>query len=632
MAPARVVVVEDERIVALHLQQQLKKLGYNVAGTAASGERALQQISDLRPDIVLMDINIEGDIDGIDTAARIPEEFHIPVIYLTAHSEASTLERAKATQPYAYLLKPFSERELHATLEMALERWRSEHALRESEQRFRNIVEASSDWFWEVDADLRHRHVWSHGNDDSDRAADLIGRPLFVDADPSYQTPTWKDVIEHLRERKPFRDAIYREAMPNKSYRFIKPSGVPFFSADGTFLGYRGASADVTGSVIAEEALQRTQKMEAIGNLTGGLAHDFNNLLGVIIGNLDLLRDRIKLDPDSHELASEALDAAIRGSDLTRRLLAFARRQPLQPQLIDVNELIANSVKLLSRTIGEQIEISFAGAPGLWPVVADTAQLESALTNLATNARDAMPLGGKLRISTSNSRLDDHYAAHHADVTAGEYTLIAVCDTGSGIPPALIDRIFEPFFTTKETGKGSGLGLSMVFGFMKQSGGHVAVYSEEGIGTIFRLYLPRANGALEPKLAAAEDPPLVGKGETVLAVEDNMAMRRIVVRQLRELGYRVLEAENGAQALGILKSGKVDLLFSDVVMPGGVTGFDVARMALALWPDLSVLLTSGFPDTEIAGNAALPAGTRLLGKPYRREDLARTLREILDNR
>lgn len=630
MDKARIVVVEDERIVALHLQQQLRKLGYEVAGTAASGEKALRQITQLRPDLVLMDINIEGDIDGVDTAARIPTNLNIPVVYLTAHAEPSTLKRAQATRPYAYLLKPFSDRELEATLQMSLERWRSEAALRQSEQRFRHVVEASSDWFWEVDPDLRYRHVWAHGDDPDDRAKGLAGSALFERADPTYESPGWRTLPDDLRERRPFRDVVYREVESDRSRRFVKSSGIPYFEIDGSFQGYRGASADITSAVTAEEQLHRAQKMEAIGNLTGGMAHDFNNLLGVIIGNLDLLRDQITADTLSSELLGEALDAALRGADLTNRLLAFARRQPLQPQLIDINALVANTLKLLTRVLGEHIEISLEAPADLWPVLADPAQLEAALTNLAANARDAMPRGGKLKFSTSNCRLDEDYASIYADVVPGDYVMVAVSDTGTGIPPSLLGRIFEPFFTTKEAGKGSGLGLSMVFGFVKQSGGHVAVYSEEGIGTIFRLYLPRAHRPPEARPEGAAAPLAGAKGEIVLAVEDNTAMRRVVVRQLRDLGYRVLEAENHTQALALLQSTRIDLLFSDVIMPGGVTGFDIARAAKALVPNLKVLMTSGFPDIKLGDQANLPADTRLLSKPYRRQDLARILREILD--
>jgi PAS domain S-box-containing protein len=398
----------------------------------------------------------------------------------------------------------------------------------------------------------------------------------------------------------------------------------------GQLVGIMYAVTDVTDRKKLEGQLQQAQKMEAIGNLTGGMAHDFNNLLGIIIGNLDLLKDQKSGDPDSNELVGEALDAGLRGADLTRRLLAFARRQPLQPTRIAVNELIATIIKLLGRTLGEQIQISLDLDPDTWPIVADPAQLESTLTNLATNARDAMPRGGQLTIVTGNRYLDEDYAALHAEVQPGEYAVIEISDTGTGMPPDIVTRIFEPFYTTKEQGKGTGLGLSMVFGFMKQSGGHINVYSEVGIGTTFRLYLPRAKGVDPDGGVAVSAATLRGSGETVLAVEDNASLRRVVVRQLTELGYRVLEAEDAATAFRVLEGEQVDLLFTDVVMPGGTNGYEIAFAVQARWPAIKVVLTSGFPEHKINGTLGAP-NLRLLSKPYRRDDLARLIREVFDS-
>ncbi|MDP1700748.1 MAG: PAS domain-containing protein [Aestuariivirga sp.] len=381
-----------------------------------------------------------------------------------------------------------------------------------------------------------------------------------------------------------------------------------------------------------ERRLVQAQKMEAIGNLTGGLAHDFNNLLGIIIGNLDLLRGQpgsgITRDPNLNQLSSEALDAALRGADLTRRLLAFARRQTLQPQRTDLNELIEGISKLLARTLGTDIEIKLDLEPKAWPANVDPSQLGASLINIVNNARDAMPNGGTLAIATSNRHLDEDYVAAHADLAPGDYTLIEVSDTGTGIPQELLDQIFEPFFTTKGQDKGTGLGLSMVFGFAKQSAGHINVYSEVGHGTTFRLYLPRDMTAAE----APEAPKTsIRQGhETVLAVEDNAGLRRVVVRQLNDLGYRVLEAPDGAAALKVLEREPVDLLFTDIMMPGGMSGYDLAKNAVARWPSLKVLLTSGFPETRLNGNGNASVKMHLLTKPYRKDDLASALRKALE--
>ena len=380
-----------------------------------------------------------------------------------------------------------------------------------------------------------------------------------------------------------------------------------------------------------EAQLHQAQKMEAIGNLTGGMAHDFNNMLGVIIGNIDLLRDLKGEDSEIDELAREALDAAFRGADLTRRLLAFARQQPLRPQYVDVNELVSGITRLLRRTIGEDVEISLDLATELWPVVVDPAQLEASLTNLATNARDAMADGGRLMIATANRTLDVDYAAQHAEVVAGGYVMLEVSDTGCGMTPEVMHRIFEPFFTTKSRDKGTGLGLSMVFGFIKQSGGHIGVYSEPGIGTTFRLFLPRMAEDVPRVEESVATPLLHGRGESVLVVEDNEALRRVVTRQLGELGYRVLAAENAAAGLELLDRQSIDLLLTDIVMPGGINGRELARRARQRWPEIKIVFTSGFSEARLNGDGGpLTACAPLLSKPYRKEDLASAAREALD--
>ena len=404
----------------------------------------------------------------------------------------------------------------------------------------------------------------------------------------------------------------------------------PMSTPEGTLI--ISTIRDVTDRRRTEDLLRQAQKMEAIGNLTGGMAHDFNNFLGVIIGNLDLARRQVDGNEDLAEMIGEALEAAWHGADLTRRLLAFARQQPLQPKCVNVNDLVTNIIRLLSRTLGENIEISLNLAAHLPPTVIDPAQLEASLVNLANNARDAMPSGGKLKITTASRHIDADYAAQHAEVTAGDYVSIEVSDTGAGMPPEVLSRIFEPFFTTKEPGRGTGLGLSMVFGFVKQSGGHISVYSEPGTGTTFRLFLLPAT---EDVAAAGESvvPHVVrrGGGETILVVDDKAPLRRVAMRQLRELGYRVLEAENATAALELMDRQNVDLLFTDVVMPGGTDGVELARQARQRRPALKVVLTSGFAEAHMNGSSRpLPPDAPLLTKPYRREELAAVVRAELE--
>ena len=406
-------------------------------------------------------------------------------------------------------------------------------------------------------------------------------------------------------------------------------------SVEGGNHAFVGIIRDLTERREAEkqrDQLRQAQKMEAVGQLTGGLAHDFNNLLAIIIGNLDLLRELRQDDPVTDELVRDALESALRGADLTRRLLAFARLQPLQPERADINELIGGIVKLLTRTLGENVAIELTLAPNIWPVQIDRAQFEAVIANLATNARDAMPRGGALLIDARNGYLDGAYAAAHSDVTPGDYVVVEVSDSGCGIPPDMLTRIFEPFFTTKAQGKGTGLGLSMVFGFIKQSGGHITVNSELGKGTKFRLYLPRIAPTSDAADERLDEPLTLGGNETILVVEDNPGLRRIVVRQLSGAGYQVLEASDASSAMAIIETHTpIHLLLTDIVMPGEMDGRDLLRAAVARRPSIRTLLTSGFPDARLGGAASQVPGSRLLSKPYRKEELRRTVREVLDD-
>lgn len=378
------------------------------------------------------------------------------------------------------------------------------------------------------------------------------------------------------------------------------------------------------------QQLHQAQKMEAVGQLTGGMAHDFNNILGVAIGNLDLLSAEIADRPDAAELAETALNALLRGAELNRALLAFSRRQPLQPARVDAAALLAQVTRMLSRVLGEHIQIKGRCGADLWPVLVDPAQLEAAITNLAINARDAMPHGGQLTIAARNTVLEPEELAADGEPAPGDYLLIEIADTGTGMAPEVLARAFEPFFTTKPVGHGTGLGLSMVYGFIKQSGGTVKIASEPGRGTAVRLYLPRGtDDAGSAARSTADGEPVKGGRETILVVEDNADVRRMVQAQLSGLGYRVLIAEHGPAALALLDTDvTVDLLFTDVVMPEGMTGFELAEQGLRRRPGLKVLFTSGFPGTALQPPAGL-AG-QFLSKPYRRRDLALKVRESLD--
>jgi PAS domain S-box-containing protein len=409
---------------------------------------------------------------------------------------------------------------------------------------------------------------------------------------------------------------------------YVSATISPVRDESGRITHFIAIEEDITQRREIEEQLRQAQKLEAVGQLTGGLAHDFNNLLSVIVGNLDILQDHFPQSAKARELVDMALAASLRGAELTRQLLAFARRQPLKPVAFDLNALVSQSAVMLRRMLGETLQVEVRLDGGTRPVEADPSQVESALTNLAINARDAMPKGGKLFIETANKVLDEDYAADNPDARPGSYVMLSVTDTGTGIAPDLLARVCEPFFTTKPAGKGSGLGLSMVYGFARQSGGHLKIYSEVGHGTTVRLYLPRAE-----RNEVAEERPAVGDisappGVTVLVVEDNDDVRKLVVRQLTEFGYAVRAASNAAAALEILEhEPRIDLLFTDIIMPGGMLGTELAAEVRRRRPAIKILLTTGF--SEAAAQTTLEPALPIITKPYRKRALAEKLRDVL---
>ncbi len=502
-------------------------------------------------------------------------------------------------------------------------------ALRESEQRYRDVVDLIQVGVWihsdgrivfandctarmlgaASPAELIGRDMMSLIHPDDRERAMARTRLLTVEGQP--QLPLTELRLNHLDGR-----AILVEA---QAMRFVRDGKVHVLAT----------ARDVTAQHEAEEQLRQAQKMESLGRLTGGIAHDFNNILTIILGSLDNILPQTP--PPLQRSIGNALKAAERAATLTQRLLAYSRRQALDPEALDINLLVTSVDDMLRRTLGEDIEIVVQLLPSVWPILADKAQVENSLINLVVNARDAMPDGGKLFIETANVHLDEGYAERNAEVTPGDYVMLAVTDTGSGMDPEVAERALEPFFTTKPPGKGTGLGLSMIYGFAKQSGGHLKIYSEIGHGTTVRLYLPRAvelNEQNRLPAPAAED--LVG-GETILVVEDDDAVRNLVVSQLESLGYHVIEAADGRAAQEVLRVGvPIDLLFTDVVMPGGITGRKLAEEATRERPGLRTLFTSGYTENSIVHHGRLDPGVNLLSKPYKKRDLAQKIREVLD--
>ena len=511
------------------------------------------------------------------------------------------------------------------------DRKRAENVLRDNEQRFRDYAEASADWFWEMDADLRFTYLspnlerilgakpeWHYGK----TREDLLG--------DDYDRDAWIEHLNALQERRPFRNFEYFRVGNGVEPKWLRTSGVPVFADDGTFLGYRGTGSDITERKQAEEHLRQAQKMEAVGQLTGGVAHDFNNLLAIILGNAELLKEGLG---DDGGLAENVIRAANRGGELTRQLLAFSRQQSLLPAVTDFDDLIAEMTDMLRRTLGEMIEIETRSTPELWSTEVDPGQSENAVLNLAINARDAMADGGVLLIETANIGIAESIDGAPADIEPGEYVMLTVTDTGAGVPPDVLEHVFEPFFTTKEVGEGSGLGLSMVYGFAKQSGGYVSVDSEVGHGTTVKVFLPRArNSDQSTKQQLAGKEPS-GRGETVLLVEDETGVRTLTATLLGKLGYMVIEARDGDSAVAKLESDpRVDLLLTDVVLPGAMSGPKIAEEVRSRCAGVKVLYMSGYPDQVLQSNGPLDEGTEVLSKPFRRNQLAQKVRSALDGK
>lgn len=515
------------------------------------------------------------------------------------------------------------------------ERVASEEALRISDERFELLAKATNDIVW--DCDFINNTMWWNTN-----LQKLFGHdPATLVRGPE----SWIGNI-HPDDRARVLDGVrtviygseqswhdqYRFMHADGSARTVADRGFVIRNADGQAVRMVGSMMDITDNVEMDERLRQAQKLEAVGQLTGGVAHDFNNLLTVILGNAELLTEQLTDQQQLRMLAEMTATAAERGAELTNRLLAFSRRQPLDPQNVNINKLIQSMDSLLRRTLPENIDIETVYAGGLWLSEVDPGQLEGALLNLAINARDAMTEGGKLTIETGNALLDQAYADAQDEVLPGQYVMVSVSDSGTGMTPDIVSRAFEPFFTTKQIGKGSGLGLSMVFGFAKQSGGHVKIYSEVNEGTTVKLYLPRAVSTDTDTFDGHLAPAVEGGTESILLVEDDPLVREHVTGQLKALGYQVHTASNADEAQDILKlMSNIELLFTDIVMPGTMNGRQLADLALAMRPGIKVLFTSGYTENAIVHHGRLDRGVHLLNKPYRRQELAAKVRKVLDD-
>lgn len=534
---------------------------------------------------------------------------------------------------------------------------RIELALRESEDIFRSLSEAMLNLVWTADADGKltwfNKRVLEFTGTVSSYLAEHGLRGFIHPEDRARALYGW----DASRARGQAFESEYRMQRADGEWRWHLVRAVPVPDEQGRITRWIGTNTDIEHAkrneqalanlnatleqrieertaelTNAQRALHQSQKMEILGQLTGGVAHDFNNLLQVINGNLQLLSKDVSHSERAERRLANALAGVRRGAKLASQLLAFGRRQALEPRVTNLGRLIGNMDDLLRGSIGEAIELEAIVGGGLWNAEVDPAQLENAILNLAINARDAMDGAGKLTIEVGNAFLDQDYARQHEDVTPGQYVMVAVSDTGAGIAPDILDKVFDPFFSTKPEGQGTGLGLSMVYGFVKQTGGHVKIYTEHGHGTTVKIYLPRTM-ADEQREVIIDMGPVVGGSETILVVEDDEEVRATAVETLRDLGYRVLTARDAQSGLNVIESGlQIDVLFTDVVMPGPLKSRDMAKLAVGKLPDLTVLFTSGYTENSIVHGGKLDAGIELLSKPYTREALARRLRHLLANK
>jgi PAS domain S-box-containing protein len=639
----RVLLADDNGDMRSYVRRLLGDGGH-VVEAVADGRAALEAARRRAPDLVLSDVMMPG-LDGFGLLAALradPALRGIPVILLSARAGEEARIEGLAAGADDYLIKPFSARELLARVETNLRLARVRHEAADALRRVNETLEA------QVAARTRERdRMWRLSRDvmlvarfDGTitalnpawhavlgwQAEDLIGRPFldFVHPDDRARTLAETQRLADGHATLLFENR-YRHA--DGSYRTLSWTAVPGEEH------LHAVGRDVTEQRELEEAFRQSQKMEAVGQLTGGIAHDFNNLLTGIVGSLDLLSTRLsqgRLDVAPRYIEA-ALTSAHRAAALTHRLLAFARRQPLDPRPVDANALVVSLEDLVRRTLGETVALETRLSDGLWPTLCDANQLESAILNLAINARDAMPDGGRLTIETRNVELDAVFAAAHGDVAPGTYIRLAVTDTGTGMPPEVVRRAFDPFFTTKPLGQGTGLGLSMIYGFARQSEGHAVITSEVGRGTTVALYLPRHDGppAVEDSVPTAAATPLAGSGETVLVVEDEPAVRSLIVDVLRDLGYRALEANDGPAGLAALRaSARIDLLVTDVGLPG-LNGRQLADAAREHRPDLKVLFITGYAENAAMAGFLAP-GMQMITKPFPIELLARRIRAMIE--
>jgi two-component system cell cycle sensor histidine kinase/response regulator CckA len=646
MAKARILIVEDESVIAKDIGIRLKGLGYAVSAIASSGEGAIQKAAETHPDLVLMDIVLKGEMDGIEAASQIRFRLNIPVLYLTAYADERTLQRAKITEPFAYIIKPFQERELHSNIEMALykhkverERKKTEEALRESEEKYRTILKSIEESYYEVDLagnltffNDSTCNILGYSRDE------LMGMNNRQFMDQENATKVYETFNTVYTTGEPAKGSDWEITRKDGTKRYVEASVSLIKDAEGQPIGFRGIGGDISERRRAEEEKQKmeaqfqaAQRMEGMGTLARGIAHNFNNLLMGIQGNASLmLLDKTSDDPDYERLKS--IEQGVRsGAELTKQLLGFARGGKYEVKPTDLNELIRRSSELFGST-KKEITIHTKYQEGVWPVEVDRGQIEQTLLNLYVNAWQAMPAGGALHLETENTTLDEDFTKPQG-VEPGRYLKVSITDTGIGMDKKTQRRIFEPFFTTREMGRGTGLGLASVYGIISNHGGIITVDSRKGKGSTFTMYFP----ASEKELIEEEEllPGEVLRGtEAVLLVDDEEMVLEVAAEMLRELGYTVLMARSGKEAIEIISKGPnlspvPDIVILDMIMPGMGGGETYDRLK-EINPDIKVLLLSGYSIDGQATEILERGCNGFIQKPFSMRELSGRIREILN--
>jgi signal transduction histidine kinase len=656
LVTAKILAVDDDARNLFAVEQMLRAPGIEVV-TAGSGEAALRHVLQDDFAVILLDVQMPR-IDGYEVAGLIrsrARSSRVPIIFLTAYNKDDLhVFRGYSAGAVDYVFKPIEplilkskvdvfvdlyrkseeirrqgeeeRRLLMENLRVRSEKLKTEQALRRREEHQSIVLKSLPIALYTASLQEDHRRL--HFTNESIERITGFRPGAFLETEDFWLSRVHpEDRARLIAQLSPIDDEgspvlEYRWRCADDSYREFLDQMVVIHE-DGRPREFFGMWLDITERKQLEQSLLHASKLEAVGRLTGGIAHDFNNMLSVVIGNLDLLQKAVEGNEKAQRRARMAMEGAQRCADLTHRLLAFSRRQPLQAATLDVAQLMPGMLELMRRTLGERINVTMQADETVWPVRVDRAQFEAALLNLAVNARDAMPDGGDLTIEIVNRAI----AEGAVNLAAGEYVVISVGDTGIGMPPEIMERVFEPFFTTKESGRGTGLGLSMVYGFVRQSNGHVEVESVPEAGTTIRIYLPRTEGKATDAPADSGTEPMhpFGEGQTVLVVEDDPAVRQVAVSTLKSLGFDVEEAETGDAAADMLKkNGQVSLVLSDVRMPGELTGIDLARLVKREWPSVRILLTTGYVDGDDTVE-----GLDLLYKPYRATDLAERIQTLL---